>query len=146
MSFSYNTGCKSDLKFHTKLRTFQPNIAISRRLPRSSRKLPFSRDHIRMSKVFFRTNFAGHVREPETSKAIGQPVLRHLHVIYSRATEYICLDYPWNKPVPILPRLPLRFPLTDIESKLRGKQINGPSLSTLCEATSFEKRLASSAS
>ena len=37
---------------------------------------------------------------PETSETIGQPALRHLHVIYSRATEYICLDYPWNKPVP----------------------------------------------
>lgn len=62
------------------------------------------------SKVLSR-KLRGARSQPETSKAIGQPVLRHLHVIYSRATEYICLDYPWNKPVPILPRLLLRFPL-----------------------------------
>ena len=45
--------------------------------------------------------FRGARPRPETSETIGQPALRHLHVIYSRATEYICLDYPWNKPVPV---------------------------------------------
>jgi len=58
-------------------------------------------------KNFLLRKLRGARSQPETSKAIGQPVLRHLHVIYSRATEYICLDYPWNKPVPILPPSPI---------------------------------------
>lgn len=58
-------------------------------------------------KSFLSHKLRGARSQPETSKAIGQPVLRHLHVIYSRATEYICLDYPWNKPVPILPPSPI---------------------------------------
>jgi len=58
-------------------------------------------------KSFLSRKLRGARSQPETSKAIGQPVLRHLHVIYSRATEYICLDYPWNKPVPILPPSPI---------------------------------------
>ena len=46
---------------------------------------------------------------PETreSGVIGQPALRHLHVIYSRATEYICLDYPRNKLVAVHRFVPL---------------------------------------
>lgn len=52
------------------------------------------------------TDFARHVLKPEMSETIGQPALQHLHVIYSRATEYICLDYPWNKPAFLGPLLP----------------------------------------
>lgn len=54
-----------------------------------------------LEKRQWNTRFGGAHPRLETSETIGQPALRHLHVIYSRATEYICLDYLWNKPVPI---------------------------------------------
>lgn len=58
-------GYKSaPIKWDTKIQEgVQTNIAISRRLPRLSRKFPFSRDRIYVRQKFsFAKNFAGHVR------------------------------------------------------------------------------------
>lgn len=91
-----------------------------------------------MSKVFFRTNFVGHVR----SRRRVKPSVNQYYGICMLFTREPPSTFVW-----IIPEInqcpfcrPLRFPLTIIESKLRGKQINGLSLSTLCAATSFEKR------
>lgn len=110
-------------------------------LPRLSRKFPFFlQDHIRTSKVFFRVNFVGHVR----SRRRVKPSVNQYYGICMLFTREPPSTFVW-----IIPEInqcpfcgPLRLPLAIIESKLRGKQINGPSLSTLCAATSFEKRRA----
>jgi len=92
------------------------------------------------SKIFFCANFAGHVR----SRRRVKPSVNQYYGICMLFTREPPSTFVWI--IPEINQCPfclsLRFPLTVMESKLRGKQINGSSLSTLCAATSFEKRRA----